>query len=97
MPTVSRFLGLTIAIFAGDHGVPHIHARRGSYGRRGRGGAGMRMGVFDMRTGTMMEGDLDAVDSARVTAWVSIRQKELMEDAQLVIEGKKVKKIDPLR
>ncbi len=97
MPTISRFLGLTISMFASEHGIPHIHARRGSYGRRGRGGRGMLVGVFDMESGEMMEGTLDPVDAARVTTWISMRQRELKEDAKLIIDGKKTKKIKPLR
>jgi Domain of unknown function (DUF4160) len=84
-------------MFAKEHGIPHIHARRGSYARKGKGGSGMRVGVFNMKTGRMMEGTLSATDAARVTAWISIRQKELEEDAKLIVAGKRVKKIDPLR
>ena len=57
----------------------------------------MQGGVFNMVTGEMMEGDLNATDAARVTAWISMRQKELKVDAQLISEGKKVKSIEPLR
>ncbi len=27
MPTISRFFGITIAMFFDDHGYPHFHAR----------------------------------------------------------------------
>ncbi len=27
MPTISRFLGISIAMFFDDHGYPHFHAR----------------------------------------------------------------------
>jgi uncharacterized protein DUF4160 len=27
VPTISRFFGITIAMYFGDHGFPHFHAR----------------------------------------------------------------------
>jgi hypothetical protein len=50
-----------------------------------------------MKTGEVIEGDLSSVDAARVTAWISMRQKELEEDAKLIVAGKKVKPIEPIR
>lgn len=30
MPTISRFYGITIAVYFDDHGYPHFHARHAS-------------------------------------------------------------------
>lgn len=57
----------------------------------------MKAATFDMATGEMIEGNLSTNDAALVTAWIMLRQKELREDAKLIFEGKKAKKIPPLR
>jgi hypothetical protein len=31
MPEISRFLGIAIAMYYGDHAPPHFHARYGDY------------------------------------------------------------------
>ena len=31
MPTISRFLGIVIAMYWGDHAPPHFHAKYGGY------------------------------------------------------------------
>ena len=49
MPVIARFYGIIIKMYfsQSEHGVPHFHAVYGEYN-----------GVFDVRTLTMIEGDL---------------------------------------
>jgi len=47
MPEVARFYGIIIKLFFGDHPPPHFHAVYGEY-----------VGLFDIRSLEMFEGDL---------------------------------------
>ena len=47
MPEIARFYGIIIKLFFGDHPPPHFHAVYGEY-----------VGVFDINTLEMFEGDL---------------------------------------
>lgn len=47
MPVISRFYGITIRMYFRDHDVPDCHATYGEY-----------IGVYDIHTGDMIEGDM---------------------------------------
>jgi hypothetical protein len=47
VPTISRFYGIVISMYFGDHRPPHFHARYA--GHRGR---------IAIRTGEQLDGDL---------------------------------------
>ena len=51
MPEIARFYGLVIKLFFGDHPPPHFHALYGEY-----------VGLFDIQTLEMIEGDLPPRD-----------------------------------
>ncbi|MCG8433900.1 MAG: DUF4160 domain-containing protein [Gammaproteobacteria bacterium] len=66
MPEVSRFYGIVIKLFFGDHHPPHFHAVYGEY-----------VGLFDIDSLEMLEGDLPVRARKLVVEWAGINQKEL--------------------
>ena len=47
MPEISRFYGIVIKLFFGDHSPPHFHAVYGE-----------NLGLFNLQTLEMIEGDI---------------------------------------
>jgi len=58
MPVIARFYGIIIKMYFHEHGVPHFHAIYGEF-----------VGVFDVGTLEMIEGDLPARAKRLVLAW----------------------------
>jgi len=86
MPSISRFMGITIYMYWGEYERPHLHARKA--------GCVAQISIED---GEIMEGHLPSnADYHRVAAWISIHKKELMEDWRLIRDKKTPKKIKPL-
>ena len=69
MPAISRFYGLIIKMYfiASEHNPPHIHAVYGEY-----------IGVIDIRTSEMLEGDLPYKALALVREWIALHRDELL-------------------
>jgi len=69
MPVIARFYGIIIKMYfsQSEHGVPHFHAVYGEYN-----------GVFDVRTLTMIEGDLPQRAQRLVRDWGETYQDELL-------------------
>lgn len=65
MPVISRFYGLVIKIYfqQAEHNPPHFHAMYGEY-----------MGVIDIQTLEMLEGDLPAKALSIVREWAKQHQ-----------------------
>lgn len=70
MPVISRFYGMIIKMFflASEHNPPHIHVVYGEY-----------VGVIDIRTNQMLQGDLPNKALKIVQEWTALYQKELLE------------------
>ena len=66
MPVIARFYGIIVKMYFREHGVPHFHAIYGEY-----------VGVFDVATLTMIEGDLPPRAKRLVLAWARRYRKEL--------------------
>ena len=84
MPVLSNFYGIIIKMYfqQSEHNPPHIHAIYGD-----------NVGVIDINTGEMLEGDLP-IRALKITQeWVNINQKELLE----MWNTQKFKKIKPLK
>ncbi len=64
MPVISRFYGMVIKMYflAAEHNPPHIHVVYGEY-----------LGVIDIRTSKMLEGDLPNKALKIVQEWVQKR------------------------
>lgn len=85
MPEISRFLGVVIAIYWREHGVPHFHAKYGA----------MRasLSIEDLK---LLEGSLPPRVMALVLEWAFSHRDELIADWQLALAGKPLRPIEPL-
>lgn len=68
MPEVTRFYGIVIKLFFGDHPPPHFHAVYGEYNA-----------LFNIETLEMIEGDLPPRAMKMVVEWATREQSELMK------------------
>lgn len=84
MPEISRFLGIVIGMFYGDHAPPHIHAVYGEFEISVEIESGAATGRFPGRA------------LAHVLEWTRAHRVELLDDWRLAREGKALRKIPPL-
>jgi hypothetical protein len=68
MPEIARFYGIIIKLFFGDHPPPHFHAVYGEY-----------VGLFNIETIEMIEGDLPNRAKKMIVEWSKLHQNELRE------------------
>lgn len=66
MPVITRFYGIVIRMYFREHGVPHFHAVYGD-----------AVGVFEIASLSMIEGDLPLRAKRMVLAWARKYQTEL--------------------
>lgn len=66
MPEIARFYGIIIKIFYGDHLPPHFHAVYGEF-----------IGLFNIKTLEMIEGDLPKRAKELVVEWADINKNEM--------------------
>lgn len=66
MPEIARFYGIVIKLFFGDHPPPHFHAVYGEY-----------VGLFNIDTLEMIEGDLPKRAKNLVVDWATINKEEM--------------------
>ncbi|MBI5941435.1 MAG: DUF4160 domain-containing protein [Caulobacterales bacterium] len=85
MPIVSIFFGIVIRINFYDHNPPHLHAEHGG-----------REGVFDIRTGSLMEGAIPRTATRRVQLWISMHREALLANWDLAYKGEQFLKIPGL-
>ena len=81
MPEITRFYGIIIKLFFGDHPPPHFHAVYGEY-----------IALFDINTLEVIEGDLPARARKLVVEWAKNYQTEL----RTIWETQEFKKLPPL-
>ena len=83
MPKICRFYGIVIKMFfkPKEHEPSHIHALYGEH-----------VGVFDLRTMTMTEGDLPGKAQDMVKEWMTQNQGRLQE----MWDTQKLEKLPPL-
>ena len=83
MPEICRFYGIVIKMFfkPNEHEPSHIHALYGEH-----------VGVFDLRTMTMTEGDLPGKAQDMVKEWMTQNQGRLQE----MWDTQKLEKLPPL-
>ena len=69
MPVIARFYGMVIKMYfqQSEHNPPHIHAVYGEY-----------VGVVDVQTIALIEGDLPAKALAMVQEWTRLHSAELL-------------------
>ncbi|WP_204106654.1 MULTISPECIES: DUF4160 domain-containing protein [Spirulina sp. CCY15215] len=67
MPEITRFYGIVIKIFFGDHPPPHFHAIYGEYNAL--------IGIESLQ---IIEGDLPNRAEKMVLEWANLYQKDLL-------------------
>lgn len=83
MPEITRFYGIIIKMFfkPKEHEPSHIHALYGEY-----------LGVFNLQTLKMTDGDLPKKAQELVKEWLLIHQEELLK----MWAEQNIKKLPPL-
>ena len=83
MPEISRFYGIIIKMFfkPKEHEPSHIHALYGEY-----------VGIFDLRTMEMTEGDLPTKAQGLIKEWIRQNQEPLLQ----MWDSQKLRKLPPL-
>lgn len=84
MPIIARFYGMIIKMYfqQSEHNPPHFHVVYGEY-----------IGVIDIQTLEMLEGDLPNKALSLVKEWASEHQIELMK----IWETQEFVKLPPLK
>lgn len=86
MPAISRFFGITIAMFFDDHGFPHFHARHAE------GEAKVRIDNLEV-----IDSNLGRRQLRFVLAWAELHQEELKENWRRARAGETLLEIEPLQ
>ena len=85
MPTISRFYGILIQMYFGDHVPPHFHALYAEY-----------EALIDIETFAVIRGDLPGRALALVLEWAQQYRNELRRDWDLCAQNQTPVKILPL-
>lgn len=67
MPEISRFLGIVVFMYFGEHGVPHIHVRYNEH-----------QAVLCIRTLNVLAGELPARVRGLVEEWAELHRQSLL-------------------
>jgi hypothetical protein len=86
VPTISRFFGISIAMFFDDHGPPHFHARHAE------GSAKVRIDTLEV-----IDSNLGRRQLRFVLAWAELHQEELSQNWKRARAGETLSTIEPLR
>ena len=86
MPTISRFFGITIAMYFDDHGYPHFHAYHAD------GEAKVQIDNLEVVNSSLRRRQLRFV-----LAWAKLHQQELEENWRRARASETLKEIEPLR
>jgi len=82
MPEITRFYGIVIKIFfTREHNPPHFHAVYGEF-----------VGMFDIQTLEMLEGDMPHKAQALIKEWGEQHKTDIMN----MWDAKILKKLPPL-
>lgn len=85
MPEISRFYGIIIKMFFGDHQPPHFHVQYGD-----------DEAIISILTLGIIEGRLPPRAMGMVAEWGSMRQSELLADWERAQNLEPLEKIAPL-
>jgi len=85
MPEISRFFGIVIAIYYKEHQPAHFHAKYEN-----------QTGVFSIADLKLIEGNLSKRVISLVLEWAFENRDELMENWELAMAKKPLRKIPPL-
>lgn len=85
MPEISRFFGISIKMFFGDHPPPHFHAEYGEY-----------KAVIDIHTLVNIGGYLPPRVLGMVIEWASLHREELLDLWKRAANRQPLYKLPPL-
>lgn len=85
MPEISRFYGIVVQIYFGDHPPPHFHARYAG-----------QIAKIDIDTLSVIDGSLPARAVGLVTEWAALHRQELHEAFSRAANLEQPGKIAPL-
>ena len=85
MPTICVFYGIYVTMYWNDHSPPHFHAAYGS-----------QTVLIDIRTTSVLQGDLPKRELKLVLQWAREHKQELMENWNLCQKGQHPHQIAPL-
>jgi hypothetical protein len=85
MPTISRFYGILIQMYFGDHVPPHFHALYAEF-----------EALIAIETFAVIRGQLPNRAMALVLEWAQQHRDELRRDWELCVQGQVPMKILPL-
>jgi hypothetical protein len=85
MPEISRFYGIIISMFFGDHNPPHFHVRYGSHKAA--------IAINDL---SLLDGNLPPRALGLVIEWASKHAVELMDDWDKAMQNQQPRPIEPL-
>ena len=85
MPEISRFYGIVVAMYFGDHNPPHFHV---CYGRH--------RAVVGIRNLSLLQGRLPPRALGLVIEWALLHREELLRNWDLTQENQHPNKIAPL-
>jgi hypothetical protein len=68
MPELSRFYGIVVQMYFGDHSPPHFHALYAG-----------QMAIIDIETLALIDGQLPERAKGMVIEWATLHQEELRE------------------
>jgi hypothetical protein len=85
MPTISRFYGILIQMYFGDHVPPRFHALYAEF-----------EALIDIQTLEVIRGELPGRAMALVVEWAQQHRDELIKDWELCAQNQTPSKIRPL-
>lgn len=85
MPEISRFFGIVIKMYFGDHPPPHFHAEYGEH-----------RAVIDIHTLTVIGGDLPPRALGMTIEWASQHRSKLLDLWERATNHQSLYKIPPL-
>jgi hypothetical protein len=86
VPEISRFFGIIILMYYGEHNPPHFHARYGS-----------EKAAIEIESLRVLEGRLPSRVLGLVVEWASQHQEELLLNWRATRNDKPPQKISPLQ
>ena len=86
MPQINNFFGIIIRMFYDEHNPPHFHAQYGEH-----------KCCIDIRTLSVIEGDLPARVLGLVVEWAILHKEELLDNWHNIEQKKALNKIEPLQ
>ena len=85
MPTISRFYGILIQMYFGDHVPQRFHALYAEF-----------EALIDIQTLEVIRGELPGRAMALVVEWAQLHRDELIKDWELCAQNQTPSKIRPL-